>query len=288
MTLKTVLIFSGLLVTLYFLSCFFLYTFMPVRPVATVGKDDAWININGKNIRYRIEGKGPETFVFLHGFASDLTRWDKLYSAFGCHRKVVLDIVGFGASDSPNMAYDLPSLSSFVIEFLNTLQIDNAVLVGASMGASLSAWTAANYPERIRGIVLFAPSGYPGALQQGGVLKWFYRPGYMNNIAELVVKSPLYRVMFPSSLARQALNITKSYNLDFAQNLKKIKQKSLLFWSKGDRRVPYKFHRFFLEAIPNCKFVERPAEEGHSISRHQVEATAKMICQYFSFNRRPA
>ena len=103
--------------------------------------------------------------VFLHGFLSNQHCWDKLISLLEKdHRCITLDLLGFGASSKPQIRYDVPTMVSFVMEFLKVMGIDRTLIVGHSFGAWVGAATALytlDHPEnlQIAGLGLIGAAG---------------------------------------------------------------------------------------------------------------------------------
>lgn len=210
------------------------------------------------------EGRSPP-LVFLHGFGASLSVWSEVIRLLKSRAIYALDLIGFGGSDRPRISYGLESQSDYVIAFLKEERIENAVLVGYSMGASIACTVAAKSPSLISGLVLIAPSGFPSSLQFKTPQRWIYRPGIGNRIGLFIVDSKLYDVLFPNSRARQILGITGSYDEKFRALLPSIKQKTLLLWSSGDVRVPFRYRWEYLKRIRNISFRELPEETGHSL-----------------------
>lgn len=246
--------------------------------------DDLSITVNGSKLRYRDtlktipdwNSKSP-TLVLLHGFRGTLDHWQKTIAYLPKIRVVSIDLVGFGGSDRPLISYDLNTQSEYLEEFLQKLNLDKVVLVGISMGASLTAWTAAMDPNRVAGLIMIAPSGYPGSLKKEWPHSLFYRPGLANSVLCLIVCSDLYAKLFPDSLGRQALNVTASYNDSYKSALKKIKQPALLVWSPGDGTSLYKYSAKYKKEIKQLKLVSVSAGLRHDVIREDPAGTARII-----------
>lgn len=243
------------------------------------GKEDLYIKINGSEIRYTKEDSGEPTLIFLHGFGGNLNMWKPIKQYLTCGRFIALDLIGFGGSDRPDIFYNLEIQRHYLLEFMDALKIEKAVLIGSSMGASIAAWTAAHSPDRVQAIVLFAPSGFPGSIWARWPARWMYRPGIINKLSYTIVDTFLFKKIFPNSLARQALSITSSYNDSFAEALATIKQPTLLIWSLGDKRVPFSFSSAYRKLISHAKLIKRPAQAGHSVATFECQETAKSICE---------
>lgn len=102
-------------------------------------------------------GKGTP-LVLLHGLLDSAAGWDALCTA-SPRPCIAFDLGGFGESDLPRWgAYS--AYANDVIEGLDALGIDRFVLVGHSLGGGVATAIAERIPERVRALILLAPSGF--------------------------------------------------------------------------------------------------------------------------------
>lgn len=111
--------------------------------------------IEGASIYYELVGTGP-TLVLLHGFSFDTTVWDDQIDSFSERYRVLrYDLRGFGRSESTAVSYthagDLKAL-------LDHLRIDEAYLLGLSLGGGAAINFALSFPGIAKALVLVAPS----------------------------------------------------------------------------------------------------------------------------------
>lgn len=249
---------------------------------STGTKADRFLVIKGSRMRYALQDRPGMTAIMLHGFGGDHTVWNRLSVQMSGARIFALDLVGFGLSGAPRIRYDLKTQAEYVIEFMNHLNIDRAVFVGASMGASVALWTASHFPARVSGVIAFAPSGIKGSMRHGWPGNLLYRPNIINKITRLILAIPLYRLLFPRSLALQALDSSAAYDESFEELLSLITQPVLLIWARGDRRVPFPMNIYYRRLIPHAEFVEAPKEEGHSAYRNPTLGIVEAINSFMS------
>jgi pimeloyl-ACP methyl ester carboxylesterase len=86
------------------------------------------------------------------------------------HRVVAYDARGHGESD-PGDRYDYDALAADLGGLLDELQIERAVLAGASMGAHTLLRHALDHPDRALGLVVITPAYDPEAFP-GGLERW--------------------------------------------------------------------------------------------------------------------
>ena len=100
---------------------------------------------------------GPlPTLVFVHGWMCRADYWDAQVAELGAdHATVTLDLAGHGASGGQEREdFSLDALADDVAVVLETLDLEQVVLVGHSMGGPVSLKVAAKEPRRVVGIVV--------------------------------------------------------------------------------------------------------------------------------------
>lgn len=119
--------------------------------------------IRGANLSTDRGGTGP-AFVWGHGLTSSrssedafpLVRWDEVRAVADVVR---YDARGHGEStltpDPDSYRWDALALDQ--LELCRALEIDRAIIGGASMGAATALHVATVAPERVRGLVLVIP-----------------------------------------------------------------------------------------------------------------------------------
>ncbi|HEV2924231.1 MAG TPA: alpha/beta hydrolase [Solirubrobacteraceae bacterium] len=75
------------------------------------------------------------------------------------NRVITLDLLGHGKSDRPRdmWRYSMAFYGEQVIALMDHLQIDEAVVMGTSLGANAALEIAASKPDRLRGLVIEMP-----------------------------------------------------------------------------------------------------------------------------------
>ena len=122
--------------------------------------------IDNLNIHVLAVGSGMPV-VLIHGFMSMAYDWRFNIQELGKHFSVyALDLPGFGYSDKPlNFNYSSNGYAEFITSFLDEYGIDQAVLVGNSMGGQIALMTCLKCPERVAGLVLIDSGGYPNSVE---------------------------------------------------------------------------------------------------------------------------
>jgi pimeloyl-ACP methyl ester carboxylesterase len=115
-----------------------------------------------------VTNEQPYTFVLLHGSNFNAFTWNEVIDFFGEYGRVVAyDQIPYGLSEKlveGDWAAKNPYSSTAAVEqlfsFLDAFEIDNAVLVGNSYGATLAVQAVLANPERIDGLILVDAAVY--------------------------------------------------------------------------------------------------------------------------------
>ena len=99
--------------------------------------------------------------VFLHGALHDHSVWTLLarWLSHHGHSVLALDLPGHGRSDGPPLA-DIAGLADWTLAALDAAGVQQAALVGHSMGSLIALEAASRAPERITRLVMVG-SAYP-------------------------------------------------------------------------------------------------------------------------------
>jgi 3-oxoadipate enol-lactonase len=112
--------------------------------------------INGMNVVYTDEGKGP-ALVFLHGFPLNRATWQKQLDAFrASYRIIAPDLRGLGESEAGSGATTMAQFAEDTHELLKQVGVSPIVLIGHSMGGYVALAFARQFPQMLKGLVLVA------------------------------------------------------------------------------------------------------------------------------------
>jgi pimeloyl-ACP methyl ester carboxylesterase len=115
----------------------------------------------GRRLAYSSYGEGARVTVLLHGLLFGRYMHDALARALAerGHRVLTLDLLGHGESDRPPdmWRYSMSEFGREVVALLDHLEVDEAVVMGTSLGANATLEVASLAPERLRGMVIEMP-----------------------------------------------------------------------------------------------------------------------------------
>ncbi len=111
-------------------------------------------NFNQHQLFYTQQGKGFP-LVFIHGFCEDSLIWKDFVQPFlPFYQVITIDLPGFGQSDV-QPEHRIETYREAVKTVLTTLNIQQCILIGHSMGGYTALAFAEKYPEYLQGFALF-------------------------------------------------------------------------------------------------------------------------------------
>ena len=184
--------------------------------------------LEGFDIAYEASGDGPAV-LFTHGYQASGAMWDAQRTALEPRYRVITwDMRGHGGSGAPDDAslYSHELLVADMRALLQSLGESQAVLVGHSLGGFASLRCYLDYPQMVRGLVLYGSGpGYRDAEARG---KW-------NETAE----------RFANSVETKGLEILKRAGPDVAT----ARHSSALGLAHAGRRRLAQFDSRVMDAI---------------------------------------
>lgn len=116
------------------------------------------LELDGPDLNVREYGPpGERAVVLLHGYSSSIQWWEKVAPQLARDQRVIaVDLVGHGGSEAPGdtAAYRSAEQAEAVHNALVQLGVRHAVLIGHSMGGSVSAELARQYPDLVERVVV--------------------------------------------------------------------------------------------------------------------------------------
>ncbi|MBW8313472.1 MAG: alpha/beta fold hydrolase [Hydrogenophaga sp.] len=122
--------------------------------------DDQFTTVERHTVRYWQVGREGPAVVCLHGIGCSVLEWEhSIHTLATRHRVYALDLLGCGLTAKPaDASYDVAALARFTLGFMDAMALDQASLVGNSLGARVAMECAAVAPDRVRSLVLSAPA----------------------------------------------------------------------------------------------------------------------------------
>ena len=112
------------------------------------------LDFRGHRVAYERTGRGP-AMIFLHNGGSDHRIWDHQVAHFAAtHEVFAVDLLGYGASDRPEIDYTLSLYVEMVEALVAYHRLASPVLVGNCMGSGIALGYATRHPDGVAALAL--------------------------------------------------------------------------------------------------------------------------------------
>ena len=256
--------------------------------------DSSFININGINVHYRDEGNSNDSIpiVLIHGTGSSLHAYDIWSDNLKKSNRIIrMDLPAFGLT-GPFLSrdYSISNYTTFLKEFLDSINIRQCILVGNSLGGEIAWRFALEEPLMAKKLILIDPGGYPVISKSVPIAFKLAKIPFLNKFLTYItprflVRASVENVYFDKSKVSDSLvnryfelslrkgnrnaiidrlkvstnltNGTKTYT-----SIKNIKKPTLIIWGSDDQLIPVENAYKFNNDITNSKLVVMQ-ETGH-------------------------
>jgi len=118
-----------------------------------------WVEVEGHQMHCLKAGAGPD-LVLLHGLLGTASTWEPAIPGLAAHSTVyAVDALGIGESERvPGIDASLRAQADRVVAFMDQSGLGCIDFLATSHGGAVALMLAANYPSRVRNLVLHAPA----------------------------------------------------------------------------------------------------------------------------------
>lgn len=114
---------------------------------------------------YREKGN-KEPFILLHGNGEDSSYFKNQIDYFSNrYRVIALDTRGHGRSPRGTKPFTIEQFSSDLYDFMEELEISEAVILGFSDGANIAMKFAMKFPDKVKALILNGGNLNPGGVK---------------------------------------------------------------------------------------------------------------------------
>lgn len=269
----------------------------------TVGRE------NSVDIELHYEDKGTgQPVVLIHGYPLDGNSWEGQTAALldAGYRVITYDRRGFGQSSQPSVGYDYDTFAADLNVVMETLDLQDAVLVGFSMGTGEVARYISTYGSARVAKAAFLASLEPGLLITDdnpdgaapmeffqGVVddvkkdRYAYFTAFYNDffnldenlgtrISEEAVRNAWNIAAGSGSVASAAAPLT--WATDFRADIPKVDVPALILHGTADRILGIDATgRRFAKALPSADYVEIEGAPHGLLTTHTAEVNEALL-----------
>jgi non-heme chloroperoxidase len=272
----------------------------------------AYIKVGTENstdieLYYEDHGAG-QAVVLIHGYPLDGSSWEKQTTALlgAGYRVITYDRRGFGRSSKPTEGYDYDTFAADLNTLLETLDLNDAVLAGFSMGTGEVGRYLGTYGSARVAKAVFLGSLEPYLLQTDGnpegvpqpvfdglleavtadryaffteFFKNFYNSGTFlgtPRLSDEVMRAGWNLATSGGATASAAAQ--QSWLTDFRQDIAKIDIPVLIVHGTADNILPIDVTgRRFAKALPSAEYVELDGAPHGMLWTHAAEVNKALL-----------
>lgn len=207
-------------------------------------------------------GNGEEPVILLHGLMGGVENFGEMVDYISTKYKVYgLDLKLFEGRNL--LKVSVKSLSDYLLEFMNTLQINNATLIGNSMGGHIGLIFSKDHPERVKRLILTGSSGlfeesmgssYPKRGDKNYIRKKTEEVFYDPKVATDELVDKVFEIANNRISILKLLGYAKSaIRHNMAKDIPKINKPVCLIWGAQDKVTPPHVAEEFHKLFPNSE-----------------------------------
>ncbi|MBR5947349.1 MAG: alpha/beta fold hydrolase [Clostridia bacterium] len=250
------------------------------------------------SMHYLESGKG-ETLLLIHTAGQSLFTFRSIFYKLAMNYHVVaVDLMGHGCSDRPDyFDYSTASHAESLVSFMDALGIEQAHLLGFSMGAGYALELARRYPARVMSVVALSPGGVTGAMPLpvrmmesalfGGIASKLFRLKTVEKLLDECLFD--HTVIGPHEVGeyyksasdgegRRAIRLTVSSfgEKELLASLEDIKTPVLVVSSDKDRWHSIEQVEAYANALENADFIVM-RNAGHLLHEEKPDRTVELV-----------
>ena len=128
--------------------------------LSLAGIHSEYVTVGPYRVHYFVGGHG-QPLLLIHGLGARAEDWTPEMPSYAKQgfRVYAIDLLGSGGTDRPDIAYTMQQQAELVHGFLDAIHVQQADVVGWSMGGWVAFQFALDHPDRVRRLVAMDSAG---------------------------------------------------------------------------------------------------------------------------------
>jgi 3-oxoadipate enol-lactonase len=254
---------------------------------------------------YELCGAG-EPLLLIPGLGTTCRLWDDAVPELSRSFSLILvDNRGVGRSAARRPARCLDELSVDLVELLDMLQVEQAHVIGLSLGGLIAQRLALDHPGRVNRLILISCTHAFGSYLRemarllAQAARYFPKEVYRRTI-EVLGTSPEYLDSHPNHMSDKLLACNDSPisraavarqlqcigSSDLSDGRSHISSPTLVIAGDSDAIIPARYARLMADTIPDCEFALVPGC-GHNPVFEKPEIVIPRMVEFLERARNP-
>lgn len=237
------------------------------------------VDVAGQRVNVWSAGETGPAVLLVHGIPTNHRLWDDVVPEVSQHARVLaVDLLGYGDSPAPeDQPVDIASQAAVLLDLLDALGIDRAVVVGHDLGGGVAQILAVAAGDRVAGLGVVDGVCYDGwpvpmvrAMKAGwpllerlpaATLTTALRPGLRTLFAHQQRAEPFLdrflgpwqRPEGPRLLARHLRSLDSIYTQTVAPFLPRLRMPTEVVWGRRDHQMKPRYGERLARDIPDAR-----------------------------------
>jgi pimeloyl-ACP methyl ester carboxylesterase len=240
---------------------------------------------------HRDVGAENPPLILIHGAGGMHLYWPLEIRRLRGYPVYAIDLPGHGKSDICDGQQTIGDYARYLIQWLESIQLRRAIIVGHSMGSAIALALAIHHPKYVLGLCLLGAGARlrvnPDLLNYAADVTTFYKA------ADLLV-SCSFSASAPSrlvELAGKRLELTRQSVLygdllacnrfDVMDRLGAVQQNALIICGAEDLLTPVRYAQYLSSSMPNAQLSVIP-NAGHMVMLEQPHLVATSMLSFLN------
>jgi 3-oxoadipate enol-lactonase len=185
-----------------------------------------YVKVNDINMYYEIHGDG-EPLVLIVGLGTDISEWEGIIRWLAQKNKALaFDNRGAGRTDKPDTHYSIEMMADDTAGLMQTLGIQQAHILGISMGGRIALALALRHSKSVKKLVLVSTSAR-------SIKNW------RSHFFGILSSMPIFRSKYPQPHYAFMRQRQASFVYNCTDKLHELEIPTVIMHGKKDKIVPY-------------------------------------------------
>ena len=224
--------------------------------------------------------------VLIHGAGGTHLYWPPKIRRLRGYCVYAVDLPGHGKSSASDGQQSIGEYARFLVQWLESLQLRRAVIVGHSMGSAIALDLAIHHPEYVVGLCLLGAGArlrvLPEVLNYVADHTTFYKATDLLVACSFSTNAPTHLVEMATKRlleTRQSVlygDLVACDRFDVMDQLGVVKQPALVICGEEDQLTPLRYAQFLANSIPDARLSVIPGA-GHMVMLEQPDLVADSL-----------
>jgi pimeloyl-ACP methyl ester carboxylesterase len=243
--------------------------------------------VDGLITAYSEVGKGKNVILMLHGWADTSQTFETLAKELTAKSKkykiILLDLPGFGGTQTPPADWSLGNYASFVADFLAKVEARLDVIIGHSNGGAIAVKGLATRKLAAQKLILIASAGVRRPSLKKTLLRLAAKPvglaiKVLPKTTQKRIRQRVYGAIGSDYLIAEHMQETfkRVVSEDVTAEAAKIDLPVCLIYGAQDKSTPPLYGQLLAKAMPDSRLEIIPMT-GHFVHKEQVYQVSDII-----------